>query len=117
MELEKDKLISNEVKRIKKILKDVDKDKLSLNEKLIQNAAFMSATLLELQEKIKTEGAVIKSINGNGFEVMGEHPAQKSYNTMINRFASTMKQLTGLLPDGETRIELDDGFEDFINKK
>lgn len=117
MKMSKDKQIDNEVRRIKDILKDIDSDRMNINEKLIQNVAFMSVTLLELQEKVKKEGAVIKSTNGNGFEVLNEHPAQKSYNTMINRFTSAMKQLTDLLPKGEVNSDNDDGFEDFINSK
>lgn len=93
-----DKRISKEMRRLNKIFENVADDKKKLCSNLIKNAAFMAVTLEELQERIQSEGAVITSMNGNGFETMQEHPAQKSYNTMINRYSSIIRQLTELLP-------------------
>ena len=107
MDEEKEKRIRKEKNKLKKIFKDISDDKKKLVENLIQNAAFMSVTLEDLQKKISTEGAIITAKNGNGFETVQENPAQKSYNTMINRYCSTIKQLQDLLPNSK---------EDNINK-
>ena len=96
-----DERISKEIRKLKRIFKNISKDKKTLCEKLIQNAAFMAVTLEDLQETIKEEGAIKSCVNGNGFLVMQEHPAQKSYNSMINRYASVIKQLQDLLPDNK----------------
>lgn len=89
--------VKAEERRLNKIFTNLDKDKKAINQKLISNAAFMAVTLQSLQEQVNSEGAVIKSINGNGFETINEHPAQKSYNTMINRYTAVIKQLTDLV--------------------
>lgn len=100
--MEKQERINKELQILKKIFKDIPEDKKRLAANLIQNAAFMTITLQDLQEQINNEGAILTSINGNGFEVTSEHPAQKSYNTMINRYSSVIKQLNELLPDSKT---------------
>lgn len=101
-ELSRDERIKKEKQRLNKIFKNIAKDKKSLCQNLISNAAFMAITLEDLQEDVIENGTVISSINGNGFEVIQENPAQKSYNVMINRYTSVIKQLQDLLPDGKT---------------
>lgn len=94
-----DERIREEIERLNEIFTNISENKKTLCAKLIQNAAFMAVTLEDLQETIMDEGAVKEFTNGNGFTILQEHPAQKSYNTMINRYASVMRQLQDLLPD------------------
>ncbi len=82
-----------------KIFEKIPENKKNLCKKLIENAAFMAATLDELQKEINENGPVITTVNGNGFEVMQENPAQKSYISMIGKYNQTISQLTSLLPD------------------
>lgn len=105
----KNERISKEIEKLNAIFENIAEDKKVLCAKLIQNAAFMAVTLEELQEKINTEGAVLNYINGNGFETIQEHPAQKSYNTMINRYSAVVRQLSDLLPDSKQDIVLNAG--------
>lgn len=105
----KDEKILKEIEKLNAIFANIAEDKKSLCAKLIQNAAFMSVTLEELQEKINTEGAVMNFINGNGFVTIQEHPAQKSYNTMINRYSAVIRQLSDLLPDSKQDVVLNAG--------
>ena len=97
----KDRRISKEIRKLKKIFERIPENKQELVERLIENAAFMTVTLEDLQEKVRSEGPVVEITNGNGFRTTSEHPAQKSYNTMIARYAGVIKQLTDLLPDAE----------------
>ena len=99
---EKDKRIKKEKNRLKKIFSEISESKRKLAEPLIENAAFMRITLEDLQQQVNDEGAVIEAVNGNGFKTQQEHPAQKSYNVMMNRYSATIKQLTDLLPDAKT---------------
>lgn len=99
--MEKEKRIKKEISKLKKIFSGLSETKKKLCESLIENAAFMAVTLEELQKTIKDEGAIGEFTNGNGFGVLQEHPAQKTYNTMINRYASVMKQLIDMLPNAE----------------
>ena len=87
-------------KEIKEYYKDLPKEKRIYAEKLIDELIFMGQTLARLRTTIRKEGAVIKTINGNGFEVTQEHPAQKSYNTTVKNYNSTLKLLTDMLPEG-----------------
>lgn len=105
----KDEKILKEIEKLNGIFANIAVDKKELCAKLIQNAAFMSVTLEELQEKINTEGAVMNFVNGNGFETIQEHPAQKSYNTMINRYSAVIRQLSDLLPDSKQDAVLNAG--------
>ncbi len=104
--MEKKKIIESEIQRYKGIFENIEEEKKPFAEKLYQQAAFMSATLKELQEKIDDEGAVIVSTNGNGFKTTQEHPAQKSYNTMIRNYNATIKSLLDLLPENQNEDEL-----------
>lgn len=104
--MEKKKIIESEIQRYKGIFEKIEEEKKPFAEKLYQQAAFMSATLKELQEKIDDEGAVIVSTNGNGFKTTQEHPAQKSYNTMIRNYNATIKSLLDLLPENQNEDEL-----------
>lgn len=97
--IDKQKEIEKEKAKLKKIFKNIAEDKKILCDKLITNAAFMAVALEELQEDIMENGTTIIATNGNGFDVLQENPAQKSYNTMISRYSSVIKQLQDLLPD------------------
>ncbi len=97
--INKNELIKQELLKYSEIFVNIEEDKKPFVERLYKQAAFMSATLDELQEIINTEGAVITSVNGNGFETTSEHPAQKSYNTMIKNYNATIKSLIELLPE------------------
>jgi len=77
----------------------VSDDKKTIAERLCEEAAFMAATLDRLKAQIDQEGATLKSKNGNGFDVVMENPAQKSYNTMIKNYNTTFKGLIGLFPE------------------
>lgn len=76
--------------------KSADKVTKEAAKTLVERAAFMAATLDELQEDISRNGAVIVATNGNGFEIKQENPAQKSYNAMIKNYNSTIVALNNL---------------------
>lgn len=94
-----DKKIKQEITRLRKIFKDLDGDKKELADRLINRAAFMMGTLETLEEDVKINGPVITSVNGNGFNVTQENPAQKSYNVMIRNYNGVIKALFEMLPD------------------
>lgn len=83
-----------------------------LAKKLYKRICFMDKTLNELEKQVKEEGAIITTTNGNGFDVMGEHPAQKSYNTMIGRYNAMVKSLADLIPSERNK---DDELMNFLD--
>lgn len=109
MELSKEERIKKELSRLKKLYKEIPKNKLTLLTKLLDNAAYMAVTLEDLQQQVNEEGAIITIINGNGLETTTEHPAQKSYSVMVSKYASVIKQLGELLPEqpkAKSKLEL-----------
>lgn len=116
--MEKNRLIKKEFSRLKKIFAEIPQNKKDLVTSLMQNAAFMSVTLNELQEQINTEGAVITVTNGNGFQVTQEHPAQKSYIAMMAKYTTVIGQLAALLPDAkaDTVNKAGDNLAAFVKK-
>lgn len=113
--MEKDDKIKQEFEKYLDIFTDIAEDRKPFVEKQCQQLAFMSNTLQELQDKVKKEGAVIESTNGNGFTTYNEHPAQKSYNTMIKNYNATIKALIDLLPkeqkDNDELLEFISGYK------
>lgn len=101
-------------KTLKELCELVDENKKPVVKRLVSRAAYMEKTLSELEKTVKTEGAVIKTRNGNGFEVLSEHPAQKSYNAMIGRYNALMKTILDTLPEG---VREDDELMEFLKKR
>lgn len=87
---------------IKKAIGLIDESKRMLALKLLDRVEFMEKTLLELEAIIKKDGAVLCTTNGNGFEILSEHPAQKSYNVMIGKYNAMVKTLLDLIPEGKS---------------
>lgn len=104
-ELTKEELISKELRKLKKIFKNLSDDRKLFAEKLMEKAAFMEVALSELKEQVAEEGSIIMATNGNGFKVKMENPALKSYNTTIKNYSTVIKQLVDLLPDGAEEVD------------
>ena len=111
----KEEDIKKEVGTLKKLLADVDSNKLKIANGLIQSAAFMKATLAELEEKVNEEGALDLFEQGD-YTYNREHPALKSFNTTIKNYSVVCKQLFDLLPKDIQKIE-DDGFNSFVHSR
>jgi len=105
------KQTKEEIATLKSQFEDVDEKRKLLAMKLCSQAEFMEKVLNELQEDIEKNGAILTSTNGNGFEVIQENPAQKSYNTMINRYTALMAKLIDMLPKD---VILTDELTEFI---
>lgn len=115
-DIEKDVLIKKEISRLTKIFKDIGENKKQTVKGLIEEAAFMKATLAELKEEIDKNGPIDEMPQGD-YSILREHPALKSYNTMVQRYTNVIDKLLGLLPKETKVVEDDDGFDDFINSR
>lgn len=116
-ELTKDERVKKEMRRLKRIYKDMDPDVKKATQSLIENAAFMSVTLEDLQETINREGVTSEYQNGANQWGTKKSPEVEIYNTMIKNHMAIMRQLTELLPKETEAGEEYDGFEDFINSR
>lgn len=94
----KDDKIKKEVNRLKKVFKDLDKNKLNTVISLIQNAAFMAVTLEELQEAINENGCTSEYQNGENQFGVKKSPEVEIHIAMTKNHAAIIKQLTDLVP-------------------
>jgi regulator of replication initiation timing len=111
----KDKEMKKEQNRLKRIFKDLEKNKKESAAGLIQEAAFMRVTLHELKDDINTNGVIDEMPQGD-YTIMRESAAVKTYNTMIQRYTAVCKELNNFLPKDSPKVE-DDGFEEFVVSK
>jgi|SRR5690625_1099298 len=112
----KDTLVNREINRLTNLFKDIDANKRLTAKGLIEEASFMKATLQELKEMIDKQGPIDEMPQGE-YSILREHPALKSYNTMVQRYTNIINQLTNLHPKEEIKQEVDDGFDDFLKKR
>lgn len=115
-ELSKEERISSEIKNLNKIFSKIEKKTKKAVHSLIENAAFMSVTLQDLQNSMNKNGVISEYQNGENQWGTKKSPEVEIYNTMVKNHMAIMKQLTDLLPKQEKVIE-DDGFDDFVNNK
>lgn len=111
--IEKVKKIKKELAKLNKIYKDIDGDKKKVVDNLIQNAAFMSVSLKELQEAINIKGYTEEYQNGEHQKGIKKAPEVDIYNTMIKNYSTVTKQLLDLLPKN-IQDQYNDGFEEFV---
>ena len=115
-EIDKETLVNREINRLTNLFKDIDKNKRLTAKGLIEEASFMKATLQELKIMIDESGPIDEMPQGE-YSILREHPALKSYNTMVQRYTNIINQLTNLHPKEEMKKEVDDGFESFVMKR
>ena len=110
--IDKTKKIKKETQKLKKLFNDLPENKKKMAEKLIENASFMSITLDELKEDIKTYGVKETYVNGKDQFGFKESIESKTYNTMVKNYMNIIKQLNDMLPE-EKKINEDDEFDRF----
>ena len=86
---------------------------LKIGDNLMHQAAFMKVTLDDLAAKIRDNGCVSESQDGENQWGTKKSPEADVYNTMIKNYSAIMKQITDLLPEGSEARPQDDGFEEF----
>lgn len=90
------KLITKEIDRINSIFLDLPESRLEVAKELIERIAFMTVQMKILEETIKNIGPTYMFENGSQ-KMLVENPAQKSYNTTMNRYTAAYDKLFNLL--------------------
>ncbi len=111
----KERTIKNEIKRLDSNLKQIPKKKKLVAKGLIEEAAYMKATMLELKIVIDTYGPMDIMVQGS-YSIIREHPALKAYNTTVQRYAAVIKLLTDMIPKEQPKEE-SDGFDEFVGSR
>ena len=91
-DLEQVKRIKKEVTKLRKFIKDLETEEQNMAMYLINELAFMKVTLEDLKEEVSEYG-VIDIMPQGEYSIKRENPALKTYNTMIQRYNATLKQL------------------------
>ena len=112
--IDKNRIVSKEINRLKKLFKDLDENKKKLAKNLIENAAFMSITLEDLKKDIIKYGVKETYVNGKDQFGFKESVESKTYNTMIKNYMNIIKQLNDMLPQ-EKKIDEKDEFDKFCD--
>lgn len=90
-----------EQNRIKKIYKNLPKERLEIAKKLIERAAYMLVSLEDMEQKISEDGLVVTMPQGS-YEIERAHPLLQPYNAMVKNYNATIKQLNEMSPNSET---------------
>lgn len=115
----KDEIMKAEKRKLVGIYTRLDKKTKKAVDSLIEQAAFMAASLYELAEIINEKGYTEEYQNGANQKGVKKCSEVEIYNVMIKNYMSVVKQLTDLLPKDSAKVtvEMSDGFEDFINSR
>lgn len=108
-ELTKEDRIKKEINRLKKLYKDMPENTMKKVISLIENAAFMTVTLEDLQDAINKNGTISEYKNGENQYGTKKSPEVEVYNTMIKNHMGIIKQLTDLMPE-KPDIKKEDDF-------
>lgn len=115
-DLSTEERISNEVKRLNGIFRGMSNNTKKVVKTLIENAAFMTVTLEDLQDHINQFGVISEYQNGQNQFGTKRSPEVDIHLAMTKNHTQIIKQLTELLPKEQPKQE-SDGFEDFCNSK
>lgn len=109
--------IDYEVRRLTKIFANIEKEKLDLCKKLIENAAFMAVSLKDLQKTIQEDGWVEEYQNGANQKGKKTGSAAMLYVKLSNNYRQIIADLVKLLPKSEQELARmsSDPMLDFLN--
>ncbi|MCG1448821.1 hypothetical protein K4R64_01270 [Staphylococcus epidermidis] len=98
IDLIKQKRIKKELSKLKKIYKDIPKDKMIIVDGLINRAAFMRISLEDMEQDIHKDGFVeMFSQSETQTPYERERPLARLYNSMNKNYQSIIKELTSHL--------------------
>ena len=109
--------ISSEKTRLTRYFALADPKSKGIAAPLIQNAAFMKATLEDLQEIINADGLVEEYQNGSAQKGMKQSAALQGYNAMVKNYTTVIKTLAHILVEArqEKGTTLSDVMSDLMN--
>lgn len=112
--IEKEKLIKEEKKKLNGIFTAMPIKTKKCVSSLIDNAAFMAASLKELRRIINAKGYTEAYQNGENQKGIKKSAEVDIYNNLSKNYMSIMKQLLDLLPKTEALAAAKDEFGDFV---
>ena len=107
--------IAYEYKRISKALKSISLDRQAAAQKLMYEAAYLSQIIADAREEIDKNGLIETYQNGENQSGRKKNPAVEIYDRALNSYAKVIRQLTDLMPDGESAKEAGSILKKFID--
>ena len=115
-DMTKEEIISAEKRKLSGIYSRLESKTKKSVSSLIDNAAFMAASLYELQHDINAAGYTEEYHNGANQSGVKRSAKVDIYIQLEKNYASVIKQLTDLLPkEDKIKEKKDDGFDGFVN--
>jgi len=96
-EMTNDEKIKTNERRIKRLFRDIEKDRRQFVDAIIYQFAFTTVTLERLVAELNA-GDVLEHFEQGKQKFMRENPALKSYNTTVKSFTALANQLLNALP-------------------
>lgn len=113
----KDRLISNEIRRLGNVFKNIDSEKKRLVKATIEDVAFLTISMNDLRKKINEEGMETEYQNGKNQWGMKQSPAVVSYLQMSQKLTAAMKILIDCQTKNCKTTEISDKFDDFVQER
>ena len=113
--MEKGKIKAAELRKLKRIFKEIPENKKKVVEKLMDNAAFMAEQLELLQEDIKEKGYIFEYQNGENQWGTKKAPEVEIYIALTKNYSGIIKQLLELVP--KTEGDSDDELSLFMRER
>jgi hypothetical protein len=98
-DIEKTRRFKREKARVRRICRNIEPSLLKAAAGLIEEAAWQRVTLEELRHMVDAEG-ILDCFEQGGDIITRRHPAARAYVALVQRYCTTSKLLTSLLPDG-----------------
>lgn len=92
--------LKKEQRRILKLYKSLQKDRLEIVKKLAERAAYMLVSLEDMEHQISEDGLIVTMDQGK-YTIERAHPLLQQYNSMVKNYNATIKQLGESLPPVE----------------
>ena len=117
-DMTKEEIIAAEKRKLSGIYSRLESKTKKSVSSLIDNAAFMAASLYELHRDINAAGYTEEYHNGANQTGVKRSAKVDIYIQVEKNYASVIKQLTALLPkEDKLKGKKDDGFENFVNSR
>lgn len=114
--LEKTERIKKEVRRLKRLFKEIDENKKKLVFTTIEDVAFMTITMQDLREKIVREGTTVMYKNGENQYGLKQSPDAQYYLQLSQKQTQAMKILVDCLPKKtKGQVSKIDDFDEFVH--
>ena len=107
MENLKEKRIAKEKRRLLKIFKDLEENKLNTCKALINRAAFITVSLEDLEEQLNETGWVEQYQNGENQSGLKKAAAADVHISLTKNLNAIIKQLLELVPPAQKKSRLE----------